>query len=298
MKRPTDIDMKKYENPELDQLLNEVVEELRSDPVVAPTIKDMGLTVRQVKEGISILLDYRDDAHICASCPGFDRCPKGMPHLKISLDLYENHLVRHDDFCDLFLEREKQLRRFLRHDFPDAWLSLGMGDIDKSLKRDKVLKRLVKKLIHKDTGWLYLYGNRNIGKSYIMVSFANAFSDRVAKGNIYANTSRLLSELKEDSINRSDIFQKRMAQCESVPLLVLDEFGTEFKSEYIFSQILYPIVSERARNKRMTCFVSDFDPKAVEEMYAAKIGAPMAKQFFEMIKGMGEAFGLEGADVY
>lgn len=298
MKRSEDLNMKKYENPEFDQLLNEVVEELRSDPLVAPKIKDMGLTVRQVKEGISILLDYRDDAHVCSSCPGFDRCPKGMPHLKISLDLYEGHLVRHDDFCDLFLEHEKQLRRYLRRDFPYEMLGITRKDLDESIKRNSVLAALYKRVSRKSSDWVYLYGKRNLGKTFIMVFFANLFSDEVARGNVYANTSKLLGELKDDSINQSEIFRKKMKAYENAPLLVLDEFGIEFKSEYVFSQILYPLISERARNEKITCFVSDFDPKAVEEMYAAKIGAAMAKQFFEMIKGNGDVLHLEGAPVY
>jgi hypothetical protein len=41
-----------------------------------------------------------------------------------------------------------------------------------------------------------------------------------------------------------------MAELENCDLLVIDDFGSEFKSDYVRDQIVMPLLNERAKNNR------------------------------------------------
>ena len=56
----------------------------------------------------------------------------------------------------------------------------------------------------------------------------------------------------------------------NVPVLVLDDFGNEYKSDYLRDTILFPILSERSKTEKITLFTSDFTFEEIAKMYSGK----------------------------
>ena len=77
-----------------------------------------------------------------------------------------------------------------------------------------------------------------------------------------------------------------MADLVSCPLLVLDDFGNEPKPEFVFTNITYPLLIERAKNRLITAFSSDFSISALYDAYAVTIGNARAQQLCELIMTM------------
>ncbi|HOH67764.1 MAG TPA: hypothetical protein PLX93_00390, partial [Bacilli bacterium] len=102
------------------------------------------------------------------------------------------------------------------------------------------------------------------------------------------------------SFNDKSAFAKKIVELSSLPLLVLDDFGNEYKNDFIRDTIVLPILIERAKNQRLTFFTSDFTIDEIAQLYeTSKAGAIRAKQLARLLKEMAEEeFDLSGISAY
>ena len=66
-------------------LQEEAYDCLRKDELVYPRLAELALTRAEAKRGMAVLLDFQEDVHICASCPGLEHCPKATSGYKMSV---------------------------------------------------------------------------------------------------------------------------------------------------------------------------------------------------------------------
>lgn len=268
-------------------LLDEALNSLRNDPDVYPLIsEELKLSQREVKENLPTLLDYQDDVHYCQSCPGLEKCAKATPCFCLRLSKVNGMIYRHLDPCHLKTKQEDYVARFLIRDFPLSYMDAHLKNVEKSASsRQDVIRKMSKNVLGKADSWLYLIGNRGAGKSYLLAAYANAFSEKKAPV-AFCDASKLIEQLKTKSIEDKEGFEELFHQLVTCPLLILDDFGNEFKSEYTFSMILFPLLNERAKEKRITAFGSDFSIKDIGLMYKEKIGGPRANQLYRLLKDL------------
>ena len=102
--------MEKMRLPKIDvgddiaALQKQAIEELRNDEEVYHVIHDdLHLSNSQVKESLATLLDYQEDVHYCANCPGYDRCAKTNPHFEMGLELEDGYLKRNYSPCFILI---------------------------------------------------------------------------------------------------------------------------------------------------------------------------------------------------
>ena len=80
---------------------------------------------------------------------------------------------------------------------------------------------------------------------------------------------------------------KKLELYSNIPILVLDDFGNEFKNDFVRDAILFPILSTRASKRLLTIFTSDFTISDIEALYSnTKAGAIRAKQIAKLIQSM------------
>ena len=90
-----------------------------------------------------------------------------------------------------------------------------------------------------------------------------------------------------------------MSRIQECPLLILDGFGDEYKSDFAFSTVLFPILRERAKRSLVTGFSSDFSFAQIEEMYSQKVGKARAHQLIDLIQTKAKrAREVEGKSLY
>ena len=281
-----ELNLKPYNGMKDSSILNEAKNSLKEDEAVYSYIRDkLHLTNGQVDENLAVLLDFQEDFHYCEHCPGFEECDKNEPHYVMKLDFDGKLVVRQFEACPVYRKRQEYFSKFLRHDFSDEWNESGIQSIDRSADRKDVIRVFMKIYKGQADRWVYLTGGK--GKSYLLACLANDFAK--IKGPIaYCDTSLLIERLKELSFSKIRDAKERLAKMldsyGSCPLLILDGFGNEFKSDYVFSSLLYPILSARRSNNVPTCFASDFTIDEVIGEYKGKIGALRAKQFEKLLK--------------
>ena len=291
------IDFKPAKDVDLDAAAASFEAELRADEDVYARIKELGLTRKEVGDNLGMLLDYKADFSICRNCPGLEKCPKSNPGYALDITKDNGYLERRFTPCHKVVLRMKRDARYILSDMPDDWKEKNFNDVDMSAARNVTLRKLL--TAQEKGNWFYLNGGFNSGKSYILACFANQYAEDNDVSVAFVDTTRLIDRLRNYSIKDKKSFSEEMSKLTSVPLLVLDGFGNEYKSDFAFSTVLYPLLSERARNKNLTFFTSDFSYKDIEEMYGKSVGLPRAKQLISLIKSMcGKEAVLDALNVY
>ena len=288
-----EVDMKTY--------INKLVKELRDDIEVYEQLKALNLTMGEVKENIGKLTDFKDDYNYCKACPGIEKCAKKTPHISMYITKEGSFIAAKYEPCKKIMEKIKLDSRYLIADFPNEWKSSSFSTIDLSSNRRPVIKRIIKDYTGDSFDWVFVKGNHKVGKSFLLVAAANEFIAKTGEQAGVINSRTRFKELSDLSISNPNEFTKNLVALSNVPLLVIDDFGDEYKSEYIRDQILMPILSEREHNNRLTFFTSNYTIQEIQQLYAiGKAGGDIrAKQLANILEEMcGEEFDLTGASIY
>ncbi len=279
------LDTKAYMTPELRSYLDEELAQLKNDNSVYPFFRDeLKITQKEVNMYIAALLDYQEDVHYCAKCPGLDRCAKNNPHFCLKLRREFGIITRHYDPCPKMVSLSSFHERYYICSFPTDWRDASMQDIATSVSaRNKAIAAMTRIASGESDRWLYFTGNNGSGKTYMLACFANFITMSKGKG-AFCDTNALLEELKGLAIHDKPEFEIRMKALSDASILVLDDFGNEYKTEFSFTSLLFPLLSYRAKENKLTCFASDFKMEQVASMYRSKIGPERAEQFLRLLQ--------------
>lgn len=277
----------------VDSLYKKSMEGLKNDPIVYDTISSkLGLTAKEVKANLAILLTYQEDVNYCLNCPELDKCKKINPYLKMDLEKRDSLVVPSFSPCKEMSKLEEKKKMFFTYSFPDSYLDNDPHSIDKGAIRNPVIYDLTLISTGKKNNWIYLYGSTRSGKSYILATFAVYFA-KSHPGCAYVSCPNLLEKFKNLSYSNKDEFDIYFDKIKNAPLLVLDDFGNEYKTEYAFSTYLFPLLDYRNKQGLRTFFGSSFSMKEIESLYKEKIGPIYARQLKDILtRNCGNGFDI------
>jgi primosomal protein DnaI len=264
---------------------NEALQDVFADTALLNELHKMGLTDEIITREIPLVSSYQDDRAYCAHCPGLDQCEKEPnPQASMKLVLLHGLLQREYSPCSLYMEKDRLLKGYLYRDFPEEWLSVLLKSLPKSKRILTVVKAFVSAEKNPDQSWVYLVGEMGSGRSYLLAAYANL---QVSQGLkvAYLNANKRFDELKGLAISSRPLFEKRMGELESLDLLVIDDFGSEYKSDYVRDQIVLPLLNERAKKNLPTFFASDYSLEEIQNLYSTdKTSAIYAKGLVNLIR--------------
>lgn len=290
-----------FEKSELDKYIDEMLDELRSDVEVYEIIKTtINPTVKMVRENISKFMAFKEDFDYCRKCPGVDNCTKATPHLQLKLVNDNGMIERVFTPCYKILKRIEVDAKYLYADFPAEWKESSTKTLDKTAERSRIIKLFLQYLQGESHRWIYAKGGHHVGKSFLMATFVNDFIAIKKEQVAFINSATRIKELNDLAFTDKDRFARALVELSTIPLLVFDDFGNEYKNDYVRDTIVLPILIERAKNRRMTFFTSDFSINEIAQLYeTSKAGAIRAKQLSSLLKEMaGEEFDLSGVSAY
>lgn len=275
-----EVDMKSY--------INKLVKELRDDIEVYERLKSFNLTMGEVKENIGKLTDYREDYNYCKNCPGIAKCGKKTPHISMYVVKEGNFIAVKYEPCAKIMEQIKADSRYLLADFPQEWKNIGFSTIEDNVYKRPAFKKVSNMLNNDEPCWLFVKGNHKVGKTFFMVGAANEFIAVTDQQVAVMNARKRFKELSDLSISNPTEFSKNVVALSNVGLLVIDDFGDEYKNEYIRDQILMPILLEREQKNKPTFFTSSYSIGEIQELYSVgKVGGEIrAKQLGNILKEM------------
>ena len=273
-----------------DALIKQMIEALYACPSVVKFCRDQGMADEIMEANITKIYDFVRDVNYCRKCPGLKKCKKENAYLNTkvtySYGVVDTQLIP----CKEILKRVSFERQFQVRDFADEWLDVVMSDIDKSKAKTEAMEIYMKYLRNEETNWIYLTGGIGSGKSYFAAALTIDLAKREIKGKspiCFINSSKRILELSELSKQKSDDFKKKLELYSTVPVLVIDDFGHEFKNDFIRDAIVNEIITTRCNKKLFTIITSNFTLDEIEVLYStSNAGAIMAKQIVKIIRAM------------
>lgn len=297
--------MDKIKVPEIDvgdlsSFIEKSFNDLKEDTEVYNQIKLLNVTNKIVKDNIAAFLEFQEDAHYCAKCPGVANCTKERPHFQLRLSFDGKFLERSYAPCEKILKKWEEDVQYPLCDFPAEWRQASFSNMNVTAERTEVVVAADKVIQGESKRWLFLSGNPRTGKSYLAATIANELI-HAKKGPIaYINTPTRLKELTDMAFEQKEAFRKTLDLYINVPVLILDDFGNEYKSDYVRDTILFPILSERSKNEKITLFTSDFTFDEIAKMYGGNASSQIrSNQLKRLLLAMCKApIELKGLSVY
>ena len=273
-----------------DNLIDQMKEALHACEGAYKFLKSLGMSDEVMEENIAKIYDFVRDINYCRKCPGIKKCKKDNAYLNTKITytygVVDTQLIP----CKEILKRVSFERQFLVRDFSDEWLELQIGDVDKSKPKAEALDIYMKYLNKEETSWIYLTGGIGSGKSYFAAALAIDLAKRGIKGKspiCFINSSKRILELSEASKQKSEDFKKKLELYSTVPVLIIDDFGHEYKNDFTRDAIVNEIITTRCNKKLFTIITSNFSLDEIEVLYStSNAGAIMSKQIVRTIRAM------------
>ncbi len=266
------IDLKKYVNQNTES--KSIVDEILSDDEVLQKLTMLGVSKDEIPHYALTIYRYKLSKDQCKKCKGLEECVSDSYHNSTDIAIGDaGEIINRFGPCAKQAAIDAISDNYLDRCFPDEWLGKTASSNSKRIR--DVMTVLSKALKSKDKKWVYLRGNTGTGKSFIVAMCCNKLTLRGTKISFIDANQKFadLRNLSMDKFKRGE-FQKEMNKLQTVRVLVIDNFGSEFKSEYAINTVLRPIITERAKNKLFTFFMSNYSLKDIETLYGT---TPQAK---------------------
>ena len=136
-----------------------------------------------------------------------------------------------------FTPRRKYEKQFIVKDFPQEWLEESIQTADhESIQRKKIFAEFLESITSGKDKWFFITGTQNTGRSYVSAMMANEIAKRDLGQVCFINTSTRFRQLMDYSTKKNDLFYTVLNYYCACKLLVLDDFGNEYKkdAEFLF----------------------------------------------------------------
>lgn len=256
------------ENAEIKKMIGDMFNEIKSDKELMTYLKKLGIEDNEfIRNNVATIMLVKDDLDYCRKCPGFANCNKNHHHYLFTLNYDGKSLGKSLTPCELKIKDDKIEQSYLVRDFPSSWREVTVMSLDKSKVRAPLIKRS-KEAQRSEKNWIYIMGSHRSGKSIFAAAILNDFIKMFKGKGIFLNYPERVRELQDYTYSNKEDFNNLMKMYSTVDYLVIDNFGNEYKSEYVRDSITLAILNERARRGLVTIFTSEFDFDDISYMYA------------------------------
>lgn len=239
-----------------------LLDEVLNDTRLMKELHALNVDQKEIEDHLSLLATYLDQR----DAEEDPKLPAPYPGLKMTLGLDSSgHL------CAYFGPNDENKRKllieanYLYRDFPDEWCSYTTALFTD--KRFGDLGTAFFETFHGARPWVYVKGEAGEDASQFLAALLNNLAES-NKTVCFMNANLRFDELKSMAIKDRDSFLKRLDALKQCDCLVIEDFGSEFKSEYVRDQIVVPLLSERSRAKKQTVFVSEYTVKEMQILYS------------------------------
>lgn len=120
---------------------------------------------------------------------------------------------------------------------------------------------------------LLLLGKTGLGKTHLSLAVAGSVTE-AGFGVVYTPVQKLMDRLESEKFSRASPergnYVNRMEQVLSCDLLVMDDLGTEFFTQFTGS-VLYNIINTRLMERRPTIISTNLELPQIEEKYSQRM---------------------------
>lgn len=265
--------MKVTQNITIDNnLVAQMEQSIFDNPVAYKYCRSLGLSDDQIRENAPKIFDFSEDIKNCKNCKGLRFCNKN-PKFLVTNITYEYGVVDRNIIpCKKYLEQINFKKRFAVIDFSEEYLdnhiATDVSNINTKSKKEILRRYRESAVLKKSNSWIFVKGDMSTGKSF----FAATLSVDAARNKLYNSISFVdvperFKELTDLAFQKSPKFVELLDKIKNSEMLVLDDLGNEFRSEFVRDNVFFPILSYRAKNKLFTIITSNYSIEDICTMY-------------------------------
>lgn len=252
------IDSKKLKNKSLNFNYEAEINNLANHPLLKGYQVDIN--------NYNMFYDYITSYENCKKCKGLEFCKNTNPHYIVKLEGNPPNLVSIP--CKYLKEawqHEQMQAKFNTLYTPESVKSARFDDVWTNTESRLKAKNFVINLgsnfkTLKPRKGLYLYGNFQIGKTYFLAATANYLAS-LGIESLLIFFPDLIRVLKSIMYSNKEEYEEKINMLKTVPVLMLDDLGAEYNSEWVRDEILCPILNYRLQENLPLFISSNLDLK-------------------------------------
>ncbi len=272
-----------------EKYLKQIEDSIFENPVAVKYCHALGLSDQDIRDNAPKIYDFSEDIKNCKNCKGLKYCNKDPKYLVTNITYEEGVVDRNILPCKKYLEQINFKKRFVLIDFGeeffDTYITTDVSNLQSKNKKEILLKYKKTALDKKSNEWIYVKGDMSTGKSF----FASVLCVDAARNKAYDSISFIdvperFKELTDLAFQKSPKFSELLDRIKNSEMLVLDDFGNEFKSDFVRDNVLFPILSYRGKNKLFTMITSNYSIADICTMYqTSNMSKPKVEQIRQLL---------------
>lgn len=161
--------------------------------------------------------------------------------------------------------KTKHRTGYLNDDVSLEHLLADVSEIAKKESND--YKQVMAKILnsYKENKGVFLYGSMGIGKTYLLHAFLNYFIKEYNQKVYSIRVNNLI--LNFANRNKSEEFEQYFNKIVTVPILLIDDIGSEIVDDFGRDTVLFSVLDERLNHKKLTFFTSNHTIENLEAIY-------------------------------
>ena len=271
--------------------VKEMEDEVFSNLKAVKYLRQLGMNDDVIRNNITKIYDFAVDMKNCKDCKGLKYCNKDPKYI-VSSVTYKNGIVDRNIIpCKKYLEFTNFKKRLVAFDFPEEWLENTIaGDVSniRSKAKMQILARYNAAIENKQGNWVFVKGSIASGKTFYLATLCvDAARNGTFENIFFMNVPERFKELADLAFSKNPKFNDEIEKYKTADFLVFDDFGNEFKSDFVRDNILFPILSYRVKNKLFTMFTSNYTIEDCASMYqTTNASKPKIEQIRQMLNLM------------
>lgn len=271
--------------PQMSKATNSLLDEIKGNEALMKELQSLGIKEEEIALYIPLLTNYLDSKKACEGCKGYEKCDSDSAHMCRYLSIGSGGaLSSYLGPCPLAKNELLKEGNYLYCDFDPSWKSLSTKSI-KTERNSSVLRGILSVFkVSSPHCFAYLHGPSGSGKTYLLAALCNDLALK-NKRIAFVDVNRRFNELREYSLRNRPRFERSMDVLKTAPILVLDGFGNEFRSDTVRDVILLPLIEYRSKNRLPTFFTSEYSLFEIETLYSkTHADALVAKRLVNYIR--------------
>lgn len=289
---------------ELKGNVDQFKKDILRNPKIQPFLNQHSsqLTDEIIQRSISRLNEYAEQNHNC-SCNSISECTNLIRGFQPTLVLENGMISVHYKPCEkeILADYNRKIQSLVQaFHIPKeirnaSFIQLEKGEDGRNPAILKAAAFCGNYSEDQFTKGLYLHGSFGVGKTYLLGAIANEMAKKGVPSCI-VHWADFLRELKgsfEDNTTN-----KKVEALKTVPVLMLDDIGSESVTGWVRDDVLGSILQYRMHENLSTFFTSNFNLNELENHFAhsqnGSVESVKAKRIMERIKYLSEAVNVAG----
>ena len=153
-------------------------------------------------------------------------------------------------------------------EYLDNHISVDVSNINSKSKKDVLHKYKESAVLKKSNEWIYIKGDMSTGKSFFAATLCvDSARNKLFESISFVDVPERFKELTDLAFQKSPKFVELLDRIKNSEMLVLDDLGNEFRSDFVRDNVFFPILAYRAKNKMFTIITSNYSIEDICTMY-------------------------------